>query len=38
MGPFIEGKFSTIAVDKTVENHARIAAERCHACVATLRL
>jgi hypothetical protein len=36
--PLTEGEFSTIAVDKTVDKHVRIARERCYACVATLRL
>ena len=33
-----EGEFSTIAVDKTVEKHVRIAGEPCYACPATRRL
>lgn len=33
-----EGEFFTIAVDKTVDKHVRIAGERCPACAATLCL
>jgi hypothetical protein len=32
------GRFSTEAVDKPVEKHARLAADRCQAGVATLCL
>ena len=38
IAPITEGEFSTVAVDKTVEKHARIAEERCYACAATRRL
>jgi hypothetical protein len=38
IAPITEGEFSTIAVDKTVEKHVRIAGERCYACAATRRL
>jgi hypothetical protein len=36
--PVTDGKFSTMAVDKTVEKAVRIATNRCHAWAATRRL
>jgi len=32
------GKFSTVAVDKTVEKNVGNVGDRCHACAALLRL
>ena len=37
-GPSPRGKFSTVAVDKTVEKDVGNAENRCHACAAMLRL